>query len=83
MGSTIPPEIAVNAVLKASEKMPEGSQTVKGYDFNDGLDYSALLATYKKSGFQATNFGKAVDEINNMVGNIQSINRLICCGQHI
>jgi deoxyhypusine synthase len=61
------PEIAMNAVLKGSEKMPEGSETVKGYDFNNGLDYGALLATYKLSGFQATNFGKAVDEINNMV----------------
>ena len=62
------PEIAVDAVLKASEKMPEDSKIVKGYDFNNGLDYAALLATYKFSGFQATNFGKAVDEINNMVG---------------
>lgn len=62
------PEIAVEAVLKASEKMPIDSETVKGYDFNNGLDYSALLASYKLSGFQATNFGKAVDEINNMVG---------------
>ena len=62
------PEVAVDAVLKASAKMPEGSETVKGYDFNNGLDYAALLATYKFSGFQATNFGKAVDEINNMVG---------------
>ena len=61
------PECAVEAVLKASEQMPEGSETVKGYDFNKGLDYGALLATYKFSGFQATNFGKAVDEINRMV----------------
>ena len=64
------PGMAVEAVLKASEKMPEGSTTVKGYDFNNGLDYAALLASYKLSGFQATNFGKAVDEINNMVRNI-------------
>ncbi|XP_028394693.1 deoxyhypusine synthase-like [Dendronephthya gigantea] len=61
------PEIAVEAVLKASEQMPIDSETVKGYDFNNGVDYSALLATYKHSGFQATNFGKAVDEINNMI----------------
>ena len=70
---TSAPEVAVDAVLKASAKMPEGSETVKGYDFNNGLDYAALLATYKYSGFQATNFGKAVDEINNMVG------KYLCC----
>lgn len=53
-----------------SEKMPEGSEIVKGYDFNRGLDYDALMATYKSSGFQATNFGKAVEEINKMVKEI-------------
>lgn len=40
---------------------------MEGYDFNNGIDYSALLASYRTSGFQATNFGKAVEEINKMV----------------
>ena len=47
--------------------MPEGSETVRGYDFNNGLDYHELLRSYKRSGFQALNFGKAVEEINKMV----------------
>jgi len=47
--------------------MPEGSETVKGYDFNKGIDYHALLQTYKYSGFQATNFGLAVEEIEKML----------------
>ena len=47
--------------------MPEGSETVRGYDFNNGLDYHELLKSYKRSGFQALNFGKAVEEINKMV----------------
>lgn len=38
-----------------------------GYDFNSGVDYSAILASYKHSGFQATNFGLAVEEILRML----------------
>ena len=40
---------------------------VKGYDFNDGIDYHKLLQSYRTSGFQATNFGIAVEVINKMV----------------
>ncbi|KAL5483684.1 hypothetical protein EMCRGX_G020090 [Ephydatia muelleri] len=48
--------------------MPEGSLTVRGYDFNNGdVDYRALLASYRTSGFQATNFGLAVEEIEKML----------------
>ncbi len=39
---------------------------VQGYDFNAGVDYHALLQSYKYSGFQATNFGLAVEEINRL-----------------
>merc|ERR1719187_2515989 len=61
------PGIATEAVLVKSEEMSEGSQTVKGYDFNTGIDYHALLQSYKYSGFQATNFGLAVEETNKMI----------------
>ena len=61
------PESVVDVVLRGSDKMPENTETVKGYDFNNGLDYGALLASYRYSGFQATNFGKALEEINKMV----------------
>lgn len=40
---------------------------ISGYDWNRGIDYHALFETYKYSGFQATNFGLAVDEINKML----------------
>lgn len=43
------------------------SEFFLGYDWNNGIDYKELLSTYKYCGFQATNFGLAVDEINNMV----------------
>ena len=58
---------ASQAVLFSSTPMPEGSVPVRGYDFSGGVNYQALLATYKTSGFQATNFGLAVEEIKKMV----------------
>lgn len=61
------PDIATDAVLAKSQEMPEGSAEVKGYDFNAGVDHHKLLQSYKFSGFQATNFGLAVDEINRMI----------------
>lgn len=38
-----------------------------GYDWNKGVNYHELFNTYKYAGFQATNFGLAIDEINRMV----------------
>jgi len=61
------PSLAADAVLAVSEEMPEGSETVQGYEFNNGIDYHELLKSYKFSGFQATNFGLAVEEINKMI----------------
>ncbi|KAL3182239.1 hypothetical protein MRX96_007439 [Rhipicephalus microplus] len=37
------------------------------YDFNDGIDYARILESYKCSGFQATHFDRAVNEINRML----------------
>lgn len=61
--------MAKDAVLVASSQMPPDTPVVSGYDWNKGVDYDRLLQTYLTSGFQATNFGKAVNEINNMVRN--------------
>lgn len=60
------PSVALNAVLKKSSSS-KITDCVKGYDFNDGIDYNAVLQAYKYSGFQATNFGLAVEEINKMI----------------
>lgn len=61
------PEIAKSAVLVSSCSMPDGTPTVKGYDWNKGVNYHDLLASYQYSGFQATNFGLAVEEIKRMM----------------
>ena len=61
------PAIAAEAVLVQSQEMPKDSVQVKGYDFNKGVDHHALLQSYVRSGFQATNFGLAVQQINAMI----------------
>lgn len=38
-----------------------------GYDFNEGIDYHELFATMTSCGFQATNFGRAIEEVNRML----------------
>ena len=53
-------------MLGESEPMPEGSVPVRGYDFNNGPDLEALLASFATTGFQATSFGQAVEEIKRM-----------------
>lgn len=62
-----PREMAKSIVLARSETPPEGTETVRGYDFNQGVDYHKLFCSYTHTGFQATNVGKAIEEINRMV----------------
>lgn len=38
-----------------------------GYDFNKGINYRELFATMASCGFQATNFGRAIEEVNRML----------------
>lgn len=64
------PDLATSVVLAPSESLPQGTPIVRGYDFdeaNEQVNYDALFASYATTGFQATNFAKAVDIINNMV----------------
>lgn len=58
---------AKEAVLKPSCDLPEDIQKIKGYDFNQGVDLQAVLNSYITTGFQASSFGLAVQEINLMV----------------
>ena len=48
-------------------KMVKDPVTIKGYDFNNGIDHHALLNSYLHTGFQATNFGLAIEQINAMI----------------
>ena len=58
-------EIKAN-ILKASAASLQ-SQEVRGYDFNKGLDYSALFQSYASTGLQATNLSRAIEIINQML----------------
>lgn len=60
-------QTAVDAVLAKSGALPVEPVPVVGYDFNGGVDYQKLLSSFRTTGFQATSFGRAVQEINRMV----------------
>ncbi|XP_030646042.1 deoxyhypusine synthase [Chanos chanos] len=61
------PSVARAAVLKESVALPDDMLRIKGYDFNQGVDYKALLESFLTTGFQASSFGLAVQEINKMI----------------
>ena len=56
---------AKNSVFVQSEGLK--GDTVKGYDFNQGVDYHKIFASYKYNGIQALNMGKAIEIINHMI----------------
>lgn len=61
------PFVARAAVLKESIALPEDMPHIKGYDFNQGVDHRALLQSFLTTGFQASSFGQAVQEISKMI----------------
>ena len=61
------PGMAAEAVLATSQELAPDTDKVSGYDFNRGIDHHQLLKSFKYSGFQATNFGLAVEEIWKMI----------------
>eukprot|EP00158_Paraphelidium_tribonemae_P010067 Partr_v1_DN31116_c0_g1_i1_m34937 putative deoxyhypusine synthase len=58
---------AEGLVLIGSEDMPAGTLVVKGYDFDNGVDFDKLFESFKTTGFQATNLGLAIDEVKKML----------------
>ncbi len=74
---TLPDNIAKNGNHNEND---QEQQLVRGYDFDSNIitttntnqnsvtiDYDKLFESYLTTGFQATNFAKAVNEINQMV----------------
>ena len=61
-------EKAREAVLAVSGILSGKREEVSGFKFTQGpINYSDLLASYKTTGFQATNFSLVVDTINQML----------------
>uniref|UniRef100_A0A0N5ADW6 deoxyhypusine synthase n=1 Tax=Syphacia muris TaxID=451379 RepID=A0A0N5ADW6_9BILA len=58
---------AQEAVFQKSKALPEGSLQIKGYDFNNGIDYNSLFESYLTTGFQASNLAMAIQEVNAML----------------
>ncbi len=52
-------------VFHASQE-PKDRPLVQGYDFNKGVDYEKLLASFATTGFQATKLAKAIEIIKKM-----------------
>ncbi|KAH9388247.1 hypothetical protein TYRP_009459 [Tyrophagus putrescentiae] len=61
--------LAEKAVINVPEQADRTllKTEVAGYDFNRGINYSELLKSFLTSGFQATNFGLAVEQIEQML----------------
>ncbi|KXS09880.1 Deoxyhypusine synthase [Gonapodya prolifera JEL478] len=41
--------------------------TVRGYDFNNGVNWDGILSSMVTTGFQATSMGRAIEEVNSML----------------
>ncbi|KAI9989834.1 hypothetical protein PInf_020121 [Phytophthora infestans] len=60
------PQVAQDAVLVRSENLEGKSAHVRGYDFNEGVNYEKLMQSYVTMGYQGTNLGEAIEEIKRM-----------------
>ena len=40
---------------------------IKGYDFNQGVNYEEIFKSYATTGLQASNLATAIDVINQMI----------------
>ena len=56
-----------NAMKVTSTDEYKKGEVVKGYDFNNGLDWNAVFESYKSMGIQSTNLAKAIDTVNKML----------------
>lgn len=54
-------------IYRAEDELPEDLPLVKGYDFNQGVNYPALLKSYLNTGLQASKVAVAIELINTMV----------------
>ena len=67
MTMAVPLESVSDAVLQKTKDSSLLKEKVAGYDWSQGLNYDKLLNSFLHTGFQATNFGLAVEEINRMI----------------
>ncbi|KAI9192348.1 hypothetical protein LWI28_021516 [Acer negundo] len=56
-----------STVFKESESLEGRCVKIEGYDFNQGVNYSLLFKSMLSTGFQASNFGDAIQVVNEML----------------
>jgi len=59
-----------NLLRKSTEL---NGKAIKGYDFNQGIDYPKIIESFKSTGFQASNFAEAIEITNKMIEEKASI----------
>jgi len=64
MEQTDKSNIAKKAIFKESEEIQ--GKSIKGYDFNNGINYAELIKSYETTGFQATQLARAIEIIKKM-----------------
>ena len=81
--SSVLESVSKNIFVESSSQPSEFQTEVKGYTFTKPgesggtVDYHALLQSFRTTGFQATNFGLAVEEIQKMVRILYSSNLML------
>lgn len=58
-------KIARKNLLRGSDKV--SGDSVEGYDFNLGTDFSTIVDSFSTTGFQATHFSRAVEIVRKMI----------------
>ncbi len=57
--------IARKNILRKSKEIK--GIPIRGYDFDSGIDYEEIIKSYSSTGAQASNLGKAIEIINEMI----------------
>jgi len=52
---------------KSDQTFLKNRLAINGYDFNPGVKYDSLFDSFLQQGFQATNFGRAMQIVNLMI----------------
>lgn len=78
-------KIARKNILRRSEEADESLKTIKGYDFDEGVDYGKLIESYATTGAQATKLAEAIEIVKEMRKNKAKIylgytSNMVTCG---
>ncbi len=62
---------ARESIFKEGEEV--SGLSIKGYDFNEGINYDDLINSFETTGYQASHFSKAIEIVNHMIKNKSKI----------